>query len=149
MPVAHALIQAREDLHAAASEITNEQLRMRPGGAASIGLHLRHIAGSIDRLLTYAAGRQLSPEQLDAARAEPHIDDASASAGELLAGVDRAIDRVLEVVRATKEDELLAPREVGRARLPSNVLGLLFHIAEHTQRHTGQTIVTSKVVRAA
>jgi uncharacterized damage-inducible protein DinB len=147
MPAAHALVQARRELHAAAHGLDADALWQRPGGAAAVGFHLRHIAGSIDRLLTYARGVQLDDAQMNALRAEttplPQV-----SAEELLAGVDVAIGRTLDVLKRTPEAELLAARAVGRKRLPTNVLGLLFHIAEHTARHTGQTIATCKVVRA-
>lgn len=148
MPVAHALMQAREDLHRVAAGMTLDELRRRPGAAASVGFHLRHIAGSIDRLLTYARGRQLEPRQLDEARAEARVEGADVTAADLLDEVDAAIERALGFLRATRDDDLFASREVGRARLPSNVLGLLFHIAEHTQRHTGQTITTCMIVRS-
>lgn len=147
MPAAHALVQARSEVRAATEGLTVDDLWQRPGGAASIGFHLRHIAGSTERLLTYARGEQLSEAQLAAAREETTPGGPGAAA-ELLSAVDVAIDNALAVLKRTPEAELLAPREVGRKRLPTNVLGLLFHIAEHTARHTGQTIATSKVVRA-
>ena len=49
-PAAHAFLQSREDLSQAVAGLSTSQLWMRPGGAASIGFHLRHIAGAIDRL---------------------------------------------------------------------------------------------------
>lgn len=147
MPVAHALLQARSDLLQATPDLTAEQLWARPGGAASIGFHLRHIPGSIDRLLTYARGEPLTDEQRQAAAAEgaagPETD-----AAPLLAAVSIAVDAALARLRETSPAMLLEPRTVGRAKLPSTVLGLLFHIAEHTQRHTGQVIATAKVVRS-
>jgi uncharacterized damage-inducible protein DinB len=146
MPVAHSLVQAQQELRSAAAGLTAEELRARPGGAASIGFHLRHIAGSTDRLLTYALDRALTAEQLAALAAEP--DETPAGAAELLAGVDEMVDRVLVELRQTREAQLLDARQVGRARLPTTMLGLLFHIAEHTQRHTGQVIATAQVVRS-
>jgi uncharacterized damage-inducible protein DinB len=146
MPVAHALLQSKEDLAQAAHGLTAEQLWARPGNAASIGFHLRHVAGSIDRLLAYARGEALTEEQRKAAGAEsvagPEHDPAP-----LVAGAAAAIEIALAQVRATPRETLLEPRPVGRGRLPSTVLGLLFHVAEHTQRHTGQVIATAKVVR--
>lgn len=146
MPAAHALVQAGEELAVAAS-LSGEELWARPGGAASVGFHLRHIAGSIDRLLTYARGEQLSGEQLAALRAEEEAGGPPEEADALLREAGAAIERALEVIRTTPREELLLPREVGRARLPSNVIGLLFHIAEHTQRHAGQVVTTARVVR--
>ena len=145
MPVAHALLQAREDLANATRDLTVAQLSARPGGAASVGFHLRHIPGSIERLLTYARGEALTPGQLKAATAE--TNEGSDDAPTLLAVVAAAIDAALAQVRGTSATELLEPRTVGRAKPPTTVLGLLFHVAEHTQRHTGQVIATAKVIR--
>ena len=57
------------------------------------------------------------------------------------------MERALAQLRRTDERELTAPRGVGRAQLPSSVIGLLFHAAEHTQRHLGQMLVTARVQR--
>jgi uncharacterized damage-inducible protein DinB len=147
MPVAHALLQARSDLAEATQDLTAEQLWARPGGAASVGFHLRHIPGSIDRLLTYARDEALTEEQRSAAAAEGAVGPEQ-DARPLLTAVSAAIDVALAQLRHTAPEILLEPRAVGRARLPSTVLGLLVHVAEHTQRHTGQVIATAKVVRA-
>src|SRR4029077_15867920 len=101
-------------------------------------------AGSIDRLLTYAAGGTLTADQMWALRAEENPGDPPVAADALLAGVDRAVDHALDVLRATPEAALGTPRAVGRAQLPSTVLGLLFHLAEPAQRHAGQAITTRK-----
>jgi len=148
MPAAHALVQAGEDLAQAVAGLAGDQLRARPGGAASVGFHLRHIPGAIDRLLTYARGETLNDAQRAAARAEgePGTDDEAAP---MLAHAHRGIEQALAQIRATPRASLLDPRPVGRAGLPTNVVGLLFHVAEHTQRHTGQVIATAKVVRAS
>ena len=147
MPAAHALVQCREDLTVAAGGLTREQIWARPGGAASVGFHLRHVAGSLDRLLTYARGQTLSDAQRRASEAEGGPgDDEDPSA--LVAGVSAAVDAALERLRAADPATLLEPRAVGRAGLPSTVLGLIFHAAEHAQRHTGQVIATVRVVRA-
>jgi uncharacterized damage-inducible protein DinB len=148
LPAAHALVQAGEDLARAAEGLSSGQLWARPGGAASVGFHLRHVPGSIDRLLTYARGESLN----DAQRAEAKAEGAPGTETDpapLLAEVRRAIEQALTQLRATPRETLLDPRAVGRAALPSTVLGLLFHVAEHTQRHTGQVIATAKVVGAA
>ena len=144
MPAAHALVQSGEDLARAVEGLGAEQLWARPGGAASVGFHLRHIPGSIDRLLTYARGEALSDAQRAAARAEAGAEGDAAS---LLVAVRSAIEQALVQIRATSRELLLDARPVGRAGLPSTVLGLLFHVAEHTQRHTGQVIATAKAVR--
>lgn len=147
-PVAHALVQALEDVERAAAPLTPEELRARPGGAASAGFHLRHLAGSTDRLLAYARGEQLSPEQLASLRAEED-ESAGAGADELLAEVRAAVERALAQLRATPEATLDEPREVGRGRLPSSVRGLLYHVGEHTARHAGQVVTVARVVRGA
>lgn len=149
MPVAHSLTQAKRDLRAATAGLTQAQLWQRPGGAASIGFHLLHAAGSADRLLTYAQGDALSQEQLAALSAEKSAAASGAAAADLLDRIDATLDRVLNAVQHARESELTAVRYVGRARVPSTLIGLFFHIAEHTQRHAGQVITTAKIVRAA
>ncbi len=148
MPAAHCLLQCREEI-ASARRLTPAQLWTRPGGAASAGFHLRHIAGSLDRLLTYARGAQLDKPQLAALRSEGEPGDPPETAAALVAHAEAAIDRAVETLRATPDADLLAPRSVGRAALPSTVMGLLFHAAEHTHRHTGQLITTATIVTSA
>jgi uncharacterized damage-inducible protein DinB len=145
-PVAHALLQCREEVELHVAALTPEQLWRRPGGAAAIGYHVRHAAGSLDRLFTYARGEALSPEQMAALKAEGEPDVAEGAAARAIEGFNRAIDRALEQLRRTDSSTLLDARAVGRARLPSTVLGLLFHAAEHTQRHMGQMVTTIKVI---
>jgi hypothetical protein len=145
-PVAHGLLQCRLEVRATIPSLTPAQLWTRPGGAASAGYHVRHAVGSLDRLLTYARGMQLSREQMTALREEGQSDERDGIADALLAEFDAAVDRALAQLRATDPSSLLEPREVGRARLPSTVLGLLFHAAEHTQRHVGQLVTTAKLV---
>jgi hypothetical protein len=147
MPAAHALLQSRSDLEAHASDLTIEDVWCEPGGAPSVGFHLRHLVGSIDRLLTYTAGRDLSPEQFAYLASERNPGFPPSDAGQLIQAAQAKIDELLEVIRSTPDDWLFETRIVGRARLPTNVFGLLFHIAEHTQRHTGQLIATAKVAR--
>lgn len=119
-PVAHALLQAMEDAEAAASTLPPNVLWARPGGAASAGFHLRHLAGSLDRLTTYARGESLTEAQLAALRAEA---EPGASVDTLLAQLRATIERVLDQLRATPDESLDEPRFVGRARLPSTVRG--------------------------
>ena len=147
MPAAHALLQAQEDLRAVVAGLTPAELWHRPNGAAAIGFHLRHLSGSLRRLCAYAQGRKLTPEEVAAIRLEGESGTPPATAVELLEVVDAAIEDGLGVLRGSDESAILDPRAVGRAALPSNVLGLLFHAAEHAQRHTGQVIATAKVVR--
>lgn len=148
-PVAHSLLQCREEARDKLGDLTPLQLTSRPGGAASVAYHLTHAMGSLDRLFTYARGEQLSDSQFAALRAEPAANEHAPTADALLRELDTAVERALAQVRSTAESELLAPREVGRGRLPSTVLGLLIHAAEHTQRHLGQAVTTARVVRGA
>lgn len=145
-PVAHSLLQCREEVSGALRDLTPGQLWARPGGAASSGYHARHAAGSLDRLLTYARGEQLSVAQLEGLRGEGIADLEADAAMRVAAAFDAAIHRALDQVRATPERTLLERRGVGRAQLPSTVIGLLFHAAEHTQRHAGQLVTTAKIV---
>lgn len=149
MPAAHALMQSSQDLERAAGDLDTDTLWARPGGAASVGFHLRHVAGSIDRLLTYARGEALSPGQLAALKQDGVPGTPPTDAATLVREAQRAIGTALDVLRATPRDTLLEPRAVGRAKLPTTVLGLLVHIAEHTQRHTGQVITTAKILRGS
>jgi len=147
MPVVHALLQVREDLERLASDVPADQVWQRPGGAASIGFHVRHTGGALDRLLTYARGDALSDDQRAAGREEGVPGDPPATLPAIVAEVSRLIDAALEQVRSTPRDALLDHRKVGRAGLPSNVIGLLFHAAEHATRHVGQAVTTAKILR--
>jgi uncharacterized damage-inducible protein DinB len=140
MPVAHALLQAAEDLEVATA-LTPEQLWRNVGTAASVGFHLRHIAGSIDRLVTYADAQQLSSTQMTFLKNETIT---GATASELLNEARAAITRALEILQTTRDSILFEPRTVGRQKLPSTVIGLLYHIGEHTSRHAGQVITSVK-----
>ena len=148
-PVAHSLLQCREELASIVPALTSVQLWARPSGAASVGFHVRHAAGSLDRLFTYARGERLSPAQHAALAAEGHEDLAPDAAAGLVAEFGQAVAHALEQLRTTNEAAVLEPRGVGRAQLPSTVLGLLFHAAEHTQRHTGQAVTTARIVSAS
>jgi uncharacterized damage-inducible protein DinB len=145
-PVAHGLLQCREELTATLTGLAPQQIWERPNGAASVGFHARHAAGSLDRLFTYARGERLSPAQQAALAAEEHPDLTPNAAATLVAAFDEAVERALEQLRTTSETTLPDARGVGRAQLPSTVLGLLFHAAEHTQRHVGQLVTTLKVL---
>lgn len=144
-PVAHALLQAREEVFAALEGFPDAHLWERPAEVAAVGFHLQHLTGVLDRLLTYARGEALSEAQLGALAREGRAGE---SVAELLAAFSAQVDRTLSQINETDVDTLLEPRGVGRAQLPSTVLGLLVHAAEHTQRHVGQLLVTARVVQA-
>ena len=146
-PVAHSLLQCREEVETKLSALAAAQIVARPGGAASVAFHLTHAVGSLDRLLTYARDEALSDTQLAALRAESAVEAGPQDGAELARRFGAAVERALAQVRATPEADLLARREVGRGRLPSTVIGLLFHAAEHTQRHVGQAVTTARIVR--
>jgi hypothetical protein len=148
MPVAHALLQAREDLERLQTTVPAEDVWSRPGGAASIGFHVLHLGGALDRLFTYARGESLSEAQQRAARAEAAPGDPPPSLESAVGRTTSAIDRAMDQLRTTHVDTLLEGRKVGRAGLPSTVLGLLFHAAEHCTRHVGQAITTAKILGA-
>lgn len=147
MPAARALVQASEDLERAASGLGVEELWVKPGGAASVGFHLRHIAGSTERLLTYARGERLTEAQRGAAAVEGEPGNPPADGATLVREAQAVIERALAAIGAVPKESLFVPRTVGRAALPTNVFGLLCHVAEHIQRHTGQVITTAKIVR--
>ena len=144
-PAAHAILQTQLEVHKGLKDFPESLIWERPEGAASVAFHLQHIAGVLDRIYTYARGEQLNQEQLDYMVAEGKEDDAIKLSA-LLDHIDMQVAKALEQLRSTPETELLQPRAVGRKQLPSNVIGLLFHGADHTQRHTGQLLVTARVV---
>ena len=143
--VLHALELAAEDLAKWCEGLTDAEINMRPFDLAPVAFHLRHVARSLDRLLTYAEGRQLTEPQLAALRSELESGVATAAAmAELQQGIAEAARRVMAILPASYEE----PRGVGRKMLPTTIGGLLIHCAEHTQRHVGQAITTAKVVVA-
>jgi len=146
MPVVHALMQVREDIGRLAATVPAEHVWQRPGGAASVGFHVRHAAGALDRLLTYARGEALSDEQRAAARVEGQAGEPPASLTAVVDEATRLIDRALEQVHATSRESLTEARKVGRAEIPSTVLGLVFHAAEHATRHVGQAATTARIL---
>jgi uncharacterized damage-inducible protein DinB len=144
-PVAHALLQAREEIHELMKDLPEALLWERPAGVASVGFHLRHLTGVLDRLFTYAAGHALSAAQLQYLAAEGVAGD-NIRLQALLHAFDAQVTQALEQLKNLEAEQLTAIRTVGRKQLPSTVLGLLFHAAEHTMRHTGQLLVTVKVL---
>jgi uncharacterized damage-inducible protein DinB len=143
--VLHALELAKEDLERWCDGLSDEELNARPGGIAPVTFHLRHIARSMDRLLTYAEGKQLSPEQLSVMKSEM---DPAGTKNELLAELVVAIAKSGKRIRSFSREQLEEERHVGKKQLPTSVGGLLVHVADHTQRHVGQAITTAKIVVA-
>jgi hypothetical protein len=148
MPAAHAFIQSREDIERAAEELPEEWLWTKPGEAATLGFHLRHVVGSTGRLLLYSRGGQLDDPMRAAQKGEA---DPQGRPGEsvrsLTAAAVAALDGAVEALKSVSADSLLEPREVGAAKLPTTVLGAIFHAAEHANRHAGQFVTTVKILK--
>jgi DinB superfamily len=143
-PTLHAYMQVQEDLDHWTSGLTDDQIWQRPQGLAPVGFQLRHIAGSVDRLTTYLRGEQLTASQLETARGEMQPGPGRT---ELLAMVNRALHDSEQVIRGLDPSSLHHRRAVGRKNLPTTVAGLVVHLAEHTQRHVGELIITAKLAR--
>lgn len=144
-PVAHALLQARDEVDGCLADFPETLLWERPAGVASVGFHLQHLTGVLDRLFTYARNEKLSEEQRAWLSREGKPTSVPAEA--LVRRFEVQVDVALAQLRQTDEATLTEFRGVGRAQLPSTVLGLLVHAAEHTMRHLGQLLVTARVLR--
>lgn len=145
-PVAHALLQALEEVERYTEDLQPEDLWIRPAYVASAGFHLLHIRGIIDRLFTYARGEVLTQEQLKELAAEKE-SPGSVHPSHLVAGVRKQVTSAIGQLRNTPESSLTEGRVLGRKQIPTTVIGLLFHAAEHTQRHVGQLLVTVAFLR--
>jgi len=148
-PVAHALLQVGEEVHRIMEEFPDELLWKRPANVAPPAFHLQHIRGVIDRLFTYARKEQLTKEQMDALLIEGKEEKNSSSAKELIEGLDKRIDQAIKELINVKEDTLTEARGVGRKQIPTTLIGLYFHAAEHSMRHIGQLLVTVRILKAA
>jgi uncharacterized damage-inducible protein DinB len=144
MPLFHSFAQVREDLTLHTAGLSDDDVWRRTEPLPSLGFQLRHIAGSVDRLVTYLMGEELNAQQLEFLKKEA---EAGPGLKELLAAVDASLASAEDRVRGVEADALGEPRYIGKKRLPSTVLGLLVHVAEHTQRHVGQAITTAKLAR--
>lgn len=144
-PVAHALLQAKEEVTLYMDGFNDRYLWRRPGGVAAAGFHLQHMAGVIDRMFTYARDQRLSEAQFAYLHAEGVEAPGIGSAG-LVSAFQGRVDGAIEQLKRTDENQLTHTRHLGRKRIPTTLLGLLFHAAEHTQRHVGQLLVTVKIV---
>ena len=145
-PVAHAILQAQEEIHGLMKDFPSSLLWEKPVGLASPAFHLRHIAGVLDRMATYAKAEALNEDQFTYLKSEG-VPKSELTTEALLKNLDQYITRFLELLSLTDPDTLADYRGVGRAQLPSTVGGLLFHAAEHMQRHFGQLLVTVKVLQ--
>jgi uncharacterized damage-inducible protein DinB len=143
--VLHALELAREDIARWCGGLSDAELNARPEGLAPVAFHVRHIARSIDRLLSYAEGKRLDDPQIAALKSEL---DGGAVRDELFTELDAALGRAAARIPQFDTNRLEEPRPVGTKLLPTTVGGLLVHVAEHTQRHVGQAITTAKIIGA-
>ena len=147
-PIAHILLQVRESVGDIAAPLTEQEWNARPAGVASAAFHVRHMAGVIDRLFTYARGHALSTAQLDAIQSEGR-ELLAADVAPVLAALSARVDAAVAELRTIDVTTLGNFRGVGRAQLPSTVIGCLVHGAEHAMRHLGQLSVTARIVRSA
>jgi len=145
-PVAHVLLQAREELELLMNAFPDELLWEKPAGLASPGFHLRHLTGVLDRLFTYANKEQLNPKQLDYLKTEGKPGENLINTADLVDAFSKQVEEAIRQLKITNESTLTEKRGVGRAMLPSTVIGLYFHAAEHTMRHTGQLLVTVRIL---
>lgn len=145
-PVAHALLEATEEVERFVSGFPDAFLWKRPAGVASVGFHLQHFTGVLDRLVTYANGNSLTEEQLNNLKQEGK--ETNVKTEDLVRQFKQKVQETLDYLKTVNEKHLADYRPVGRKQLPSTVIGLLFHAAEHTMRHVGQLLVTVKVVKA-
>lgn len=143
--VLHALELAHEDLLTWCGNLTDDELNARPAGIAPVAFHLRHIPRSIDRLLTYAEGRQLDSEQIANLKTELTLPGVTS---DLFAELSAALEKSTQHIRQLASVDLETVRTVGTKQLPTTVGGLLVHVADHTQRYVGQAITTAKIVTA-
>ena len=145
-PVAHALLQARAEVAGYLADFPAAKLAERPLGLASVGFHLRHLTGVLDRTCTYARAEALSAAQLAYLAAETQPPTHAGAVAELVQAFAAQVEAAIQQLIATPEALLPEHRAVGRAQLPSTIIGLLVHAAEHTTRHVGQLLVTVRVV---
>jgi len=143
--VLHAFDLALDDLTKWTEGLTDAEVHTHPLDLSSIAFHLRHIARSTDRLLSYAEGNQLSSEQLTALKAEQTGDEPLAV---LLSEVEVSFSNAADRVRVLATANPDTFRGVGRKQLPTSIGGALVHVADHTQRHVGQVVTTAKVLKA-
>jgi uncharacterized damage-inducible protein DinB len=143
--VLHSLELAKEDVRRWCEPLGFDELEARPYGLPSVGFQLRHIARSLDRLLTYAEGGALSKKQVSELQSEM---ESSGEREDLFREIETALRHSAVRVGALRDKNPEEARTVGKLKLPSSTGGLLVHIAEHTQRHVGQAVTTAKLLVA-
>ena len=146
-PVAHALLQAREEVNNAMQDFPEDLLWKRPANVASPGFHLQHLAGVLDRLFTYARKQQLTPAQLHSLSIEGNGEETSSSLTELVELFNKQVKLSIDELKNVDSDTLTEARTVGRKLISTTLIGLYVHAAEHTMRHLGQLLVTVKIIK--
>ena len=144
-PAAHALLQSEKELKVYLKDFPKEFLWKKVSGRASVGFHVQHVTGVLDRMMTYAEGKGLSEAQFTYLEREGE-ENANLEPEYLQCQFSNQVKKALTYFQTITEKRLKEKRTVGRQKLPSTVLGLLFHAAEHSQRHVGQLLVTVSVL---
>ena len=146
-PVAHALLQAKEEVAVIMKDFPEKLLWEKPAGLASVGFHLRHLSGVVGRLFTYALNEQLSAEQLRSLQEENMPQNSIVTSKQLIERFNLQVGMALQQLKDTDESTLTEQRSIGRKKIPTTVIGLLVHAAEHMMRHIGQLMVTVRVLK--
>ena len=146
-PVAHALLQVREEVNLLMTDFPEEHLWDTPAGVASVAFQLQHLSGVLDRLFTYANDKMLDEDQLELLALETVSPQNNLTVKKLLTRFNNQVNKSLTQLKNTDEKILLEPRGIGRMKIPTNVIGLYFHAAEHSTRHFGALMVTVKVMK--
>ncbi len=145
-PIAHAILQAREEVNLMMINFPDALIWEKPAGVASVAFHLQHLSGVLDRLFTYANNQLLNEDQLELLALESD-DTQYLTVKGLLTRFNNQVNKALTQLKNMDEKMLLDPRGIGRKQIPTNLLGLIFHAAEHTQRHVGQLFVTVIILK--
>ena len=148
-PVAHTLLQAREEVDEIMHRFPSALLWERPAGVASPGFHLQHLSGVLDRVFTYARNEGLDVFQFEQLASEGKNSVSAHNTNDLVKRFDLQVEKAIAQLKITDEKTLTDYRGIGRAGLPSTIIGLLFHAAEHTMRHVGQLMVTVAIIKEA
>lgn len=146
-PAAHAILQAREEVIALMKDFPENLLWIKPAGMASAGFHLQHLSGVLDRLYTYARNEKLNPQQMQQLHDEAISPNENLNVRNLIERFNKQVDTAIVQLKNTDPSMLTEFRGIGRKQIPTTLIGLLFHVAEHIMRHLGQLIVTAKIVK--
>jgi len=148
-PVAHALLQAREEIYDIMLDFPEDLIWEKPGGVASPAFHLQHLTGVLDRLFTYAKEHVLTDEQLYSLSIEGDKEKTPFDLSAMLESFHKQVDLCINELKKTNVDMLTNRREIGRKKIPTTLIGLYFHAAEHTMRHIGQLLVTARIIKSS